>query len=160
MALLLPYLPMEIIERIADFADIDTRRSLGFKPRKINKDIISNMESLLKRHHESRFYYNDHVFTTLLPVQKVSQDTITTLFIWFDKLFDTMNIMVAICDINSLVACNNKSCIFADVVRLYYVNPKRSIGPIYQNYSQLDFNKEMITMTTSNAQYCLDFETR
>lgn len=45
----LPHLPHDVLEVIAGFADIDTRRALGFKPRKICDAVRENMERLIKR---------------------------------------------------------------------------------------------------------------
>jgi hypothetical protein len=38
------YLPYEIIERIAHFADIDSRRALGFPPRRLSPQLLAFME--------------------------------------------------------------------------------------------------------------------
>lgn len=155
------HLPLEIIEKIGDFADIDTRRALGLQPRKLNKTLLARADELLKRQLYSRFYYNDHVFTTVLPIQIIDKNTtVTALFIWFDTLFDTMTFMVTTSDMSSIKTSKNKSYIFATVSRMYYVNPKRSIDPVYNIYNSFDLSTEMITMTEYNANYCLEFETR
>lgn len=47
--MLIPSLPYDILEHIANYADIDTRRYMGFKPRKLNKAIIDKMDELIAK---------------------------------------------------------------------------------------------------------------
>ena len=40
-------LPYDIIEHIADYADIDTRRALGFKPRKLKREFDIKLKRIV-----------------------------------------------------------------------------------------------------------------
>jgi hypothetical protein len=41
------FYPPEIIDRIASFADIETRRAMGYPPRRLSRELIENMNDLI-----------------------------------------------------------------------------------------------------------------
>ena len=42
-------LPRDVIEHIASFADIDTRRALGIKPNKLDQQFIEQMNKMINK---------------------------------------------------------------------------------------------------------------
>jgi len=66
-------LPFDLLEKIADMADIDTRRNMGFPPKKLPRSRITALEDKIKYRLDMQYrYLNDTIFTctTILPVEK------------------------------------------------------------------------------------------
>jgi hypothetical protein len=76
---------MNVIERIANLADIDTRRAMGFPPRKLNKPHIpwspwielffySPGDKKLVYHEVGRYgYYYTEVITNIIPISRTQK---------------------------------------------------------------------------------------
>jgi hypothetical protein len=68
-------LSYDIIEKIADMVDIDTRRNMGFLPRKLSHERLNHVKQLYERHVSSQRQYYQYiegepvfVNSTLLPL--------------------------------------------------------------------------------------------
>lgn len=68
-------LPFDLLEKIADAADIDTRRNMGFLPRKLCTHRLKAAEELLSRRSAMQYHYLEkigetfvYVCSTLLPI--------------------------------------------------------------------------------------------
>lgn len=70
----LQHVPFDILETIAGFADIDSRRAMGFPPRRIAQDMLQHINGLLERKYSTR-YIGDGQITTFLVTGKTDRTT-------------------------------------------------------------------------------------
>ena len=85
-------LSFDIFEKIADLADIDTRRAMGFLPRQISTERLNSVKLLFDRHvamqrHYYQFIEGISVYSrcTLLPVSP-TRCLYYSYYIIFDKV--------------------------------------------------------------------------
>jgi hypothetical protein len=91
----LPTLPYDILEKIASFADIDTRRYMGFKPNPLSPIIQQNMEKLIRKKYLSRYYHCDSnkiktISTAILISRNPTMES-KVCYIAYDIETDTTN---------------------------------------------------------------------
>lgn len=90
----LPHLPRDVLEVIADFADIDTRRALGFGPRKICGAVREHVERLLARKLACRFEGYTGLITTLFITRRRDEaGAVSAMHLRFDRDFDTLDLI-------------------------------------------------------------------
>ncbi len=80
-------LPFDVLERIAFFADIDGRRSLGFSPRKITNAVKNELEHLLERKLKSQYNGYEGQTTTMHIVGK-TDEVVTAVYITHHHIGD------------------------------------------------------------------------
>ena len=68
-------LPYDLLESIASFADIDSRRALGFKPRKLPPMDLPFRPTFVRRYcdFESCYVYSTEVFKYLLRKRRAEK---------------------------------------------------------------------------------------
>jgi hypothetical protein len=70
-------LPFDLLEKIADMADIDTRRHMGFPPRKLCTERLKAMENKIRRRSAMQYRFVENAESllfwcyTILPVNNV-----------------------------------------------------------------------------------------
>ena len=67
-------LPFDLLEKIADLADIDTRRHMGFPPRKLCTQRLEAMESKIRRRLAMQYRSAESLLfwcSTILPVNNI-----------------------------------------------------------------------------------------
>lgn len=86
-------IPRHVLEIIANFADHDTRRALGFKPRKLCPSLKAHMEFLIKRKLDCQFkeYYGKT--TTIFITDKKDSTNVSAVYICIDHNIDSMNMI-------------------------------------------------------------------
>jgi len=75
MTKMVPHLPYDILELIAGYTDIDSRRAMGFPPRKIAQDMLQHMNDLIERKYSSQYIGCDGEITTFLVTGKTDRIT-------------------------------------------------------------------------------------
>jgi hypothetical protein len=89
----LPHLPHDVLEVIAGFADIDSRRALGFKPRKICDAVRENMEYLIKRKLASQFKGYSGQTTSLFVTGRKDETAVSAMYIAYHHNVDNFEWM-------------------------------------------------------------------
>lgn len=65
----------DVLEKIADFSDIDSRRFMGYKPKKINKNILTNMNTLIKNKYNSIYTIYDGEIVSIFRNAELNNGT-------------------------------------------------------------------------------------
>ena len=122
-------LPFDLLEKIADVADIDTRRHMGFPPRKLCSHRLKAMEYNIRRRSSMQHKYLEtigetlvYVCSTLMPItnKKLLHIAYSLLF---NKTYNAIYIMHP-CSPNQdvdIVSCHGICCKLApaasDIIR-------------------------------------------
>lgn len=72
---MVPHLPYDILELIAGYTDIDSRRAMGFPPRRIAQDTLQHMNDLIERKYSSQYVGYNGQITTFLVTGKTDRIT-------------------------------------------------------------------------------------
>jgi hypothetical protein len=91
-------LPFDLFEKIADVADIDTRRHMGFPPRKLCKQRLAVVEDTIRQRLAMQYMYLEtigmtsvYVCSTVLPISKNK-----LLYISYSMLFNKIYFIMMI----------------------------------------------------------------
>ena len=95
-------LPNDMLEEIANYSDIDIRRYMGLKPRKINKDILTKMNLLIERKHNSIYTEYDNEIVSLFPKDE------TTMYLTYNYQLNYVNIIY----MTGISRCLNRKVIY------------------------------------------------
>ena len=63
-------LPRDVIEHIASFADIDTRRALGIKPNKLDQQFIEQMNKMINKKYATQCKEYSYIISTVCFIDK------------------------------------------------------------------------------------------
>ena len=76
-------LPYDILEKIASYADADSRRAMRFPPRKLNKELLEKVHILISKKYNSYCYnkFND-INSSLFIIDKVDDITTAVYFMY------------------------------------------------------------------------------
>lgn len=86
-------LPYDMLEAIALYADIDSRRAMGFAPRKISFDVIFNMNKLIESKHTAQYSGYNSSITTLLCIEKLDSEITCAMYLSYDYNRDVHQII-------------------------------------------------------------------
>jgi hypothetical protein len=87
------HLPLDLLEAIAGFADIDGRRALGFAPRKLAVAAVATLERLIERKIKCQLKRGDRTSSTFI-VGSAAEDasSVKTAVVAFDSATLVMSI--------------------------------------------------------------------
>jgi len=86
------HLPLDLLEAIAGFADIDVRRALGFAPRKLAAAATAVLERLIERKIKCQIKRGDRTLSTFIVGRADDANLVKTVVIAFDSVTLAMSI--------------------------------------------------------------------
>jgi hypothetical protein len=85
-------LPLDMLEAIAGFADIDGRRALGFAPRKLAVAATAVLERLIERKIKCQLKRGDRTLSTFIVGRAKDASSVKTAVVAFDSVTLAMSI--------------------------------------------------------------------
>ena len=86
-------LPNDMLQVIADFADIDSRRYMGFPPRKIPTDVLSRMNGMMERKHLTKYHGYDGQITAFLATSSVDDGIMSAMYVRYHYDIDELQVL-------------------------------------------------------------------
>jgi len=86
-------LPYDVLQFIADYADIDSRRYMGFLPRKISADVLSIMNDMLEKKHTAKYHGYNGQITTFVPTSLVKDGVMSAMYMSYHYDQDTLTVI-------------------------------------------------------------------